>query len=55
MNIVELILLIVGICMFPYGIYEVWKGNGDKDIKLVIIGISLALFIVETVLVFITK
>lgn len=50
MNIIEEILLIIGLLMFPYGIYEIWKGGGDRQTKLFIIGISVALYIVETIL-----
>jgi len=36
--------------MFPYGIYEIWKGSGDKQTKIIVIGISVILYIVETIL-----
>ena len=52
MNLIELILFLIGVMMFPYGMYEIWKGNGDKDIKLLLIGISITLFVIETVLAF---
>ncbi|BFI75555.1 hypothetical protein [Sulfurisphaera ohwakuensis] len=50
MNIVEEVLLIIGLLMFPYGIYEIWKGSGDKQTKIIVIGISAILYIVETIL-----
>lgn len=50
MNIIEEILLIVGLAMFPYGIYEIWKGSGDRQTKLFIIGISALLYLIETIL-----
>ncbi|BFH73180.1 hypothetical protein SJAV_11240 [Sulfurisphaera javensis] len=50
MNIVEEVLLIIGLLMFPYGVYEIWKGSGDRQTKLIIIGISVVLYLVETIL-----
>ncbi|WP_168367148.1 hypothetical protein [Acidianus brierleyi] len=47
MNIIEEILLVLGIVMMPYGLYEVAKGNGDKQVKIILITISLALFATE--------
>ena len=50
MNIIGEAILIIGLAMFPYGIYEIWKGNGDRQTKLFIIGISVLLYLVETIL-----
>lgn len=50
MNVIEEVLLVIGILMFPYGVYEIWKGSGDRDTKLIIIGISVILYVVETIL-----
>ncbi|WP_168064109.1 hypothetical protein [Sulfolobus sp. S-194] len=50
MNIIEEVLLIIGILMFPYGIYEIWRGSGDKQMKIIVIGISVILYIIETIL-----
>jgi len=52
MNIIELVLFFIGLAMFPYGAYEIWKGSGDRDIKLLLIGLSIALYVIETVLAF---
>jgi len=49
-NLIEEVLLIIGLAMFPYGIYEIWKGIGDRQTKLFIIGISVLLYLVETIL-----
>ncbi|MCI2415000.1 MAG: hypothetical protein MPF33_07140 [Candidatus Aramenus sp.] len=50
MNLIEEALLIIGIAMMPYGLYEIAKGEGDKQVKLLLIGTSLALFIIEFIL-----
>lgn len=49
---VELALFIAGVAMFPYGIYEILKGAGELKVKLFIVAVSIALFIVESILVF---
>lgn len=51
MNIIEEILFIVGLILLPYGIYEIAKGEGTRDVKLILIGISIGLFILEFLLV----
>ncbi|MCY0850667.1 hypothetical protein [Sulfuracidifex metallicus] len=50
MLILEEILLVIGLLMFPYGIYEIMKGDGSLKTKLSIIGTSAALFLVEALL-----
>ncbi|ABP96310.1 MULTISPECIES: hypothetical protein [Metallosphaera] len=52
MNLLELILFAIGLAMFPYGMYEVVKGDGTTKTKLTLIVTSLTLFIVESILVF---
>jgi hypothetical protein len=47
MSIIEEILLVLGLLMMPYGLYEVAKGNADRQIKIILISISLALFATE--------
>ncbi|WP_338600804.1 hypothetical protein V6M85_12690 [Sulfolobus tengchongensis] len=50
MILIEEILLILGFLMLPYGIYEIIKSEADKTVKITLIGISIVLFAVETVL-----
>jgi len=47
MNIIEEILLVLGIIMMPYGLYEVARGNGDRQVKIILITTSLVLFATE--------
>ncbi len=51
-DVIELTLFIVGVAMFPYGIYEILKGAGELKIKLMFVIASIVLFIVESILVF---
>ncbi|MFP3165036.1 MAG: hypothetical protein RXQ76_04195 [Acidianus sp.] len=51
MNLIEEILMIIGTIMLPYGLYDIAKGEGDKQVKILLIAISLTLFIVEFLLV----
>ncbi|MGC9105514.1 MAG: hypothetical protein ACP5HQ_03715 [Thermoprotei archaeon] len=44
---IELVLIILGIVMLPYGLYEIWKGDGSVKVKLILIAVSLGLFIAE--------
>jgi len=52
MNVIELALLVLGIAMSPYGVYEIIKGGGDRSVKILIIGLSITLYVIETVLAF---
>ncbi|WP_168364272.1 hypothetical protein [Metallosphaera hakonensis] len=52
MSLIELILFITGAVMFPYGILEILKGQGNLKMKLVLVSASLTLFILESVLAF---
>ncbi|AEB94227.1 conserved hypothetical protein [Metallosphaera cuprina Ar-4] len=52
MNIVELILFIMGAIMFPYGVYEIIKGDGNMKTKLFLIFTSITLFTIESILVY---
>lgn len=51
MNLIEEILVIIGLLMMPYGFYEIAKGDTTKDVKIVLIGISIGLYILELLLV----
>jgi hypothetical protein len=51
MNLIELVLFIIGVLLFPYGLWEIIKGNGSKIIKIILILISIVLFIIESILV----
>jgi hypothetical protein len=44
---IEMTLIILGVVMLPYGLYEIWKGDGSVKVKLILIAISLGLFIAE--------
>ncbi|EWG08257.1 MAG: hypothetical protein ASUL_01350 [Candidatus Aramenus sulfurataquae] len=50
MNLIEEALLIIGLAMMPYGLYEIVRGEGDRQVKVLLIGTSLALFIIEFIL-----
>jgi len=52
MNLLEEILLVIGALMFPYGIYEISKGDGELKTKLILILISVGLFTTEVILSF---
>ncbi|WP_187152664.1 hypothetical protein [Acidianus manzaensis] len=51
MIIIEEILIIIGLIMMPYGLYEVAKGDTTKDVKIILITISIGLYIAELLLV----
>ncbi|WP_168360711.1 hypothetical protein [Acidianus sulfidivorans] len=51
MIIIEEILVIIGLLMMPYGLYEIAKGDTSKDIKVMLIVISIGLYIAELLLV----
>ncbi len=48
--LVEEVLLVIGILMFPYGIYEIMKGDGSIKMKVGIISTSATLFLIEALL-----
>ncbi len=50
MMLIEEILLVIGILMFPYGIYEIMKGDGSMKMKIGIISTSATLFVIEAFL-----
>jgi|ECHvirMinimDraft_2_1075157.scaffolds.fasta_scaffold04615_1 hypothetical protein len=50
MNWIEEFLLILGIAMLPYGIYDIWRNTRDLVVKLVLVCISLGLFAIEITL-----
>ncbi|BCS91878.1 hypothetical protein L3N51_00245 [Metallosphaera sp. J1] len=52
MNLFELVLFVTGLIMFPYGMYEIAKGDGTTKTKLTLIITSLTLFIIESILAF---
>jgi hypothetical protein len=50
MILVEEILLIIGFLMLPYGLYEIMKSEADRAVKITLVGISIVLFAIETIL-----
>ncbi len=50
MMLIEEILLIIGFIMLPYGIYEIIKSEADRTVKMILLGISVGLFILETII-----
>ncbi|MEM0173802.1 MAG: hypothetical protein QXV69_02260 [Sulfolobaceae archaeon] len=52
MNEVELLLFLIGTVLFPYGVYEIFKSNGDRLIKWLLLVISILLFVIESIIVF---
>ncbi|ACP38392.1 hypothetical protein [Saccharolobus islandicus] len=50
MILVEEILLIIGFLMLPYGLYEIIKSEADRAVKITLVGISIVLFTIETIL-----
>jgi len=52
MNTFELILFIIGVLLFPYGIYEIFKSQGDRIVKWTLLSTSILLFVIESIIVF---
>ncbi|WP_009988694.1 hypothetical protein [Saccharolobus solfataricus] len=50
MLLIEEILLIIGFLMLPYGLYEIVKSEADRSVKITLVGISVVLFAIETIL-----